>query len=81
MFYLAAFPQFISIDQTSAMSSFFLVFLHSLINAIWFIAMVMFFSKLTSVARNGKFQAWLKGITGFVFIGFGLKLASYKPNL
>ena len=81
MFYLAAFPQFIMIGQTSAASSFLLVFIHSMINAVWFGAMVLLFSRLTAVARNGNFQRWLKGVTGVVFVGFGLKLASYKPNI
>ncbi len=78
MFYLAAFPQFISIGETSVASAFLLVFLHSMINAVWFRAMVVLFSKLTAIARNGNFQRWLKGVTGVVFIGFGIKLASYK---
>lgn len=81
MFYLAAFPQFITIGETSASSSFLLVFIHSMINAVWFGAMVLLFSSLAAVARSGNFQRWLKGVTGVVFIGFGLKLASYKPNL
>ncbi|MGI9380529.1 MAG: LysE family translocator [Methyloligellaceae bacterium] len=81
MFYLAAFPQFIPLGQTSAMSSFLLVFLHSMINAIWFGAMVLLFAKLTAIAGSGNFQRWLKGVTGVVFIGFGAKLASYKPGL
>jgi threonine/homoserine/homoserine lactone efflux protein len=81
MFYLAAFPQFITIGETTAAVSFLLVFVHSMINAIWFGAMVLLFSKLTTVASSGNFQRWLKGMTGVVFVGFGLKLASYKPNL
>ena len=81
MFYLAAFPQFITIGETSPTASFLLVFLHSMINAVWFGAMVMLFSKLTNVASNGCFQRWLKGVTGIVFVGFGLKLANYRPNL
>ena len=81
MFYLAAFPQFISIGETSAASAFLLVFLHSMINAVWFGAMVLLFSGLTAVARSGPFQRWLKGVTGIVFVGFGLKLASLRPNL
>ena len=81
MFYLAAFPQFITIGETSATASFLLVFIHSMINAVWFGAMVILFSKLTVASRSGSFQRWLKGITGVVFIGFGLKLASFKPNL
>lgn len=81
MFYLAAFPQFITLGETTPAASFLLVFIHSLINAIWFGAMVLLMSRLTSLARNGRFQRWLKGITGVVFIGFGAKLATYKPSL
>ncbi|PHQ79255.1 MAG: MFS transporter [Thalassobium sp.] len=81
MFYLAAFPQFIKIGETPAASSFLLVFLHSLVAAAWFVAMILLFAKLSSMARSGNFQRWLKGVTGVVFIGFGLKLASFKPNV
>jgi threonine/homoserine/homoserine lactone efflux protein len=78
MFYLAAFPQFLSAGDSSASSAFLLVFLHSMINAIWFGAMILLLSRLTAAARSGRFQRWLKGVTGIVFIGFGLKLASYR---
>ncbi len=78
MFYLAAFPQFITPGETTVLTSFFLVFLHSMINAIWFGAMVFLFSNLTKFARHGSFQRWLKGVTGVVFIGFGAKLAVYR---
>lgn len=81
MFYLAAFPQFITIGETTAAASLLLVFIHSMINAIWFSAMVVLFARLTKAARSGNFQRWIKGITGVVFIGFGLKLASYRPNV
>ena len=81
MFYLATFPQFITMGETSAASSFTLVFIHSVINGVWFGAMVMLFSTLTAVAKRGSFQRWLKGVTGVVFIGFGVKLASFKPNI
>lgn len=81
MFYLAAFPQFISTGDNAVASSFLLVFLHSIINAVWFTAMVLLFSRLTSMARGDRFQRWLKGITGIVFVGFGLKLASYRAQV
>lgn len=81
MFYLAAFPQFISVGETTATASFLLVFIHSMLNAVWFGAMVMLFSGLTTLAGSGRFQRWLKGTTGVVFIGFGVKLASYRPNV
>lgn len=81
MFYLAAFPQFITVGETTAASAFLLVFLHSMINLVWFGAMVLVLAKLTAVGRNGHFQRWLKGVTGVVFIAFGVKLATFRPNL
>lgn len=81
MFYLAAFPQFIPTGDTSANAAFLLVMLHSIINAVWFTAMVVLFSRLVKVAGSGRFQRWLKGVTGIVFIGFGIKLATFRPSL
>jgi len=79
MFYLAAFPQFISESTGSIGISFALVSVHALLNLIWFSAMVILFSKLVKTAASVSFQKWLKVITGVVFIGFGVKLASIKP--
>jgi len=81
MFYLAAFPQFISVGENPVASGFLLVFIHSMINAIWFAAMVVLFARLSLLARSNLFQRWLKGLTGVVFLGFGAKLATYKPDL
>ena len=78
MFYLAAFPQFITVGETSAAASFMLVFIHSVINAAWFAMMVLLLDRFVTVARNGRLQRWIKGVTGVVFIGFGAKLASYR---
>jgi RhtB (resistance to homoserine/threonine) family protein len=81
MFYLAAFPQFITLGETSAGAAFLLVVIHSAINGLWFGAMVMLLSRLSAVARSDRFQRWLKGVTGAVFVGFGAKLATIRPNL
>lgn len=78
MFYLAAFPQFITQTHGALGASFTLVFIHSMLNLVWFSVMVMLFSRLSGAARNAIFQRWLKGVTGVVFIGFGAKLASLK---
>ncbi|WP_417277536.1 LysE family translocator [Celeribacter sp.] len=78
MFYLAAFPQFISPGETPILASFTLVVIHSLINAIWFSAMVLLFARLTKSLGGGRFQRWLKGVTGVVFLGFAAKLASVR---
>ncbi len=80
MFYLAAFPQFISQTQGAIGASFTLVFIHSIINLIWFSSMVWFFARLAGAAKNPRFQRWLKGVTGVVFIGFGAKLASLNSQ-
>jgi RhtB (resistance to homoserine/threonine) family protein len=74
MFYLAAFPQFISLDD-SALSAYMLVSAHSLVNFIWFAAMVLLLSRMKNAANNPQFKRWLNGVTGVVFIGFGSKLA------
>lgn len=79
MFYLAVFPNFIPLNAHPVAWAFLLVFLHSMINVVWFGSMVLLFSRLTFAARNARLQRWLKGLTGAVFIGFGLKLAAYRP--
>lgn len=79
MFYLAVFPHFMPLDDPSGLSALLLVFIHSAINVVWFTAMVLLFARLTAAARRGSVQRWLKGATGAIFIGFGLKLASYRP--
>ncbi|TCL00531.1 threonine/homoserine/homoserine lactone efflux protein [Shimia isoporae] len=78
MFYLAAFPQFIALGETTAAASFLLVFIHSMINALWFGAMVLLLDRLRHAAQNTHFQRWLKGVTGVVFLGFGAKLATMR---
>ena len=80
MFYLAVFPQFIPQGAHPVAVAFELVFLHSMINVIWFGAMVMLLSRLGAVTRGERVQRWLKGATGLVFIGFGAKLATYRPG-
>jgi len=77
MFYLAAFPQFIAIGDMAAASAYILVLLHTIINIAWFGTMVILFARLARFTNRESFQRWLKGITGVVFIGFGVRLALY----
>jgi len=79
MFYLAAFPQFIPADESAFAAAMSLVALHSLINALWFAAMIGLLARVSQAARSPSFQRWLKGVTGLVFMGFGLKLATLRP--
>jgi threonine/homoserine/homoserine lactone efflux protein len=80
MFYLAAFPHFVPLNSHPVASAFLLVFLHSMINLIWFTVMVLVIAKLGTFARNGRAQRWLRGLTGVVFIGFGAKLATFRAT-
>ena len=79
MFYLAAFPQFIPLGEGAVTSAFLLVCVHALLNAVWFSALILLFSRLMGAARSGRFQRWLKAVTGVVFMAFGAKLAALNP--
>lgn len=79
MFYLAAFPQFIPVGDGAMAAAFSLVAIHAAINMVWFGSMILLLSRMTRAAGNPAFQRWLKGATGLIFMGFGLKLASLKP--
>ncbi|WP_444909071.1 LysE family translocator [Microbulbifer sp. TRSA005] len=77
MFYLAAFPQFVSVNE-SAIHAYALVTAHSVVNFVWFSIMVVALSRVKSASNNAKFRRWLNSITGLVLIGFGSKLALIK---
>ena len=79
MFYLAAFPQFIPPDSVSPASAFLLVAIHAALNLIWFGPIVLLFDRLSGVAKGGKVQRYLKAMTGVLFVGFGVKLATMRP--
>lgn len=76
MFYLAAFPQFVTVGDAPALSSFVLVAIHSLLNALWFGAMVLLLSRFSGWTQSSQAQRYLKYTIGVVFIGFGVKLAN-----
>ncbi|WP_113155826.1 LysE family translocator [Nitratireductor sp. OM-1] len=79
MFYLAAFPQFIPASADATSWAFALVAIHSLLNVLWFSALVLLFSSMKSLGGSASMQRWLKAVTGTVFVGFGLKLATMRP--
>ncbi len=79
MFYLAAFPQFMPLGEGAARGAFVLVTVHALLNLVWFSAMVLLFERLMRAARSGRFQRWLKAVTGVIFVSFGAKLAALNP--
>lgn len=78
MFYVAVFPQFVPHDAASPLSAYLLVAVHALLNMAWFGPMVLLFGRLSTFARTGRVQRWIKAATGLVFVGFGLKLATLR---
>ena len=80
MFYLAAFPQFLPAGADSAVAAYALVTIHALVNVAWFSAMIVLFDRLAARARGERFQRWLKGVTGVVFLGFGARLATLEAR-
>lgn len=77
IFYLAAFPQFMSANET-VISAYTLVTAHAIVNFLWFSIMVIMLSKVKDATNSAKFKVWLNSITGVVFIAFGSKLALMK---
>jgi len=77
MFYLAAFPQFLPLNE-SAINAYALVTAHAMVNFVWFSVMVIMLSRVKSATNNAKFKTWLNSITGVIFIAFGSKLALMK---
>ena len=79
MFYIAAFPQFVPPESVSPLAAYALVAVHAALNVAWFGPMVLLFGRLSTLARSGRMQRAIKGLTGVVFVGFGFKLASLRP--
>lgn len=79
MFYLAAFPQFMSTGDNAIGSAYLLVLAHALINLAWFSVIIVLFARLAAATRTGGFQRWLKAATGVIFVGFGIRLALLRP--
>ena len=79
MFYLAALPQFVPMTEPhSVINVLTLVFIHSLINLVWFGSLILVFSNVARAVRSPKMVRWLKGLTGIIFLGFGARLATLE---
>jgi threonine/homoserine/homoserine lactone efflux protein len=79
MFYIAAFPQFVPPDAVSPLAAYLLVVVHACLNMAWFGPMVLLFERLSGAVRSGRVQRAVKALTGMVFVGFGIKLATLRP--
>ncbi|PKG37762.1 LysE family translocator [Psychromonas sp. Urea-02u-13] len=78
MFYLAAFPQFLSFDQPSAVDAFVLVAIHASIIFLWFTAITKTISKLKFITKMPALGKWVQRVSGAVMVYFGGLLLMYK---
>ena len=78
MFYLAAFPQFISPDNFSYFSAFSLVLIHASIIFIWFVGVTLAIDKIKSSAKNTNMGNWVQRLSGTAMIYFSSMILTQK---
>lgn len=80
IFYLAAFPQFITIQENVALSSYLLVTIHALFALVWFSSMVVFVGKTAVLFKSHKSHAILQSAIGAVLLWFSYRVATATVN-
>ena len=75
VFYVAFLPQFVPPDADAAIVCLVLAAIHAVEGLIWFWALASMAQSLGGWLRQERVRAWIGGVTGCVFIGFGVKLA------
>lgn len=80
MFYLAAFPQFISFEQPSVSSAFLLVAIHACLIFCWFVSLINIFDKIKTISHSKKstWSKYLQGFSGSVMIYFSALIMLQK---
>ncbi|WP_027721538.1 LysE family translocator [Maridesulfovibrio zosterae] len=78
VFYLALLPQFISPTEDILRKSLLLMTIHFSMGIIWLSFVSLTLGKMRHFISGGKFKKRLEMISGFVFIGLGLKIALSK---
>ena len=78
MFYLAAFPQFISPDNFSYFNAFSLVSIHASIIFMWFVGVTLAIDKIKSSAKNTKMGNWVQRLSGTAMIYFSSLVLTQK---
>ena len=78
MFYLAAFPQFLSFEQPSVASAFLLVAIHASLIFVWFLGVTKTISKIKNMTYMPSLGKWVQRVSGTVMVYFGVLLLSHK---
>ena len=80
IFYLAAFPQFINIQENAVLSSYILVSVHALFAEFWFSSMVIFVGKSAVLFKSHKSHAILQSAIGSVLLWFSYRVATAEAK-
>ena len=80
IFYLAAFPQFINIQENIALSSYILVTIHALFALFWFSSMVIFVGKSAVLFKSHKSHALLQSAIGSILLWFSYRVATAEAK-
>jgi threonine/homoserine/homoserine lactone efflux protein len=78
MFYLAVFPQFISLENNPILESFVLVGIHSFIVVVWFSFLINAIDRITHALSSTKFTRIVQGVTGSIMLWFGYRLLTFE---
>ena len=80
IFYLAAFPQFINVQESVVLSSYILVSVHALFSLLWFSSMVVFVGKSAVLFKTRMSHAILQSGIGSVLLWFSYRVATASPK-
>jgi threonine/homoserine/homoserine lactone efflux protein len=75
VFYVTFLPQFVPAGANAVVVCLALAAVHAAEGLAWFCALASMAHGLGGWLRRERVRAWIEGLTGFVFIGFGVKLA------
>jgi threonine/homoserine/homoserine lactone efflux protein len=80
MFYLAAFPQFISLNGNPLLESMILVMIHSVVVIAWFSFIIVTINSAARTLSSVQFKRFVKGTTGSLMIWFGYRLLTFQQK-
>lgn len=77
LFYLSIFPQFVSVESVVG-DSLLLGGIQSVVVSSWFLVVIMLAQKFKTLLNHVKAAKAIRYLTGGIFLGFSIKLASAK---
>ncbi len=78
MFYLAAFPQFVSFQSAYHLEAFALVSIHAAIMVVWFSAACIVISNIKQLNRDSSLGRWVQYICGGILVAFSCILLTQE---